>query len=146
MILLNHMISNRADGDIAIWGWLRDVVGRLGYEGMSSDESSDDDEVDMYHTKRLPWRRNIDKELELIDSLRRKEANAFAPQGSKPIKRTRGDRNIESLRGPRKGLPRAFFDDDWFRGERNPVKAYDVSQVDFQWMNIVVGTGGRQAD
>ncbi|KAH7917377.1 hypothetical protein BV22DRAFT_979951, partial [Leucogyrophana mollusca] len=57
--------------DAMVWEWLKDIVERLGEDGMSSEESSVEDEVDVVlRTKIMPWRRDISRELAIIDKQR----------------------------------------------------------------------------
>jgi hypothetical protein len=137
MTLLDYVIAKRADEDIEIWHWLHDVVERLGCDGTSSDESDADQGMIVYQVKRLPWRRDIEKELDIIDALRMNEPEAYAPQGSKPLRRIRGAENPVSLRKPVEGLPKSFYDADWFKDAKDPAFKGAVSRTKFKWMNII---------
>jgi len=58
--------------DVPIWQWLRELVEKLGEDGMSSDESDTDQWTGLptYRVKHLRWRRNMDNELNMVDKLR----------------------------------------------------------------------------
>ncbi|KAI6156051.1 hypothetical protein EDD17DRAFT_1489976, partial [Pisolithus thermaeus] len=50
------------------WKWLKDLTTTLGEHGMSSEESGIENEVEVVlHVKTLPWRRSVERELDLID-------------------------------------------------------------------------------
>ncbi|KAI0338940.1 hypothetical protein BDW22DRAFT_1458217 [Trametopsis cervina] len=98
--------------DAWAWQWLyRVVVDHLGEDGMSSDESEGEElGVHMvYRKKRMPWRRNIDRELALVDRERMRDRENWAPQGSKPAARRSSE--LISVRPAVKNLPRALYDD-----------------------------------
>ena len=79
------------EDDTNIWRWLADVLERLGTDGMSSDESGMEEEIEIiYHTKVMPWRRDLETELRIIDNQRLVDTDIFAPRGSKPVKRRWG--------------------------------------------------------
>jgi hypothetical protein len=108
---------------------------------MSSEESDvEDEDIEMiYHVKRLPWRRNIDKELALIDSTRILDAKNFSKQGAKPARRRRGEDIPASVRGPVVGLPRPFYDNEWFGEVPHRELQLRIPREPFQWINLVVG-------
>ena len=86
--------------DLIIWEWIHKVLLKLGEGGMSSDESEVDKntEMNVYHVKTLPWRRNLDVVMGMIDKQRLKDKDLYSPQGAKPGLRLRGVRYIESKR------------------------------------------------
>ena len=61
------------EDDIKLWNFVYDVLATLGLEGMSSDVSEFDEELDrvVYHVKVLAWRRDIAKFMDFIDAHRR---------------------------------------------------------------------------
>ena len=90
--IVDNKVMFEAHEDLAIWEWLQELVCSLGVDGMSSDESEDDDDTEiLYRVKSMPWRRDIRKELDIIDAIRVKEKGMFSRQGSKPAKRIRVD-------------------------------------------------------
>jgi hypothetical protein len=128
-----------------MWKWLRDIVVQLGPEGMSSDESEIEDKVRIvYNAKVLPWRRNIDKELNVIDAGRIENLTTFGRQGSKPVKRYRS--NLQSTRKPVEGLPRAFYNGDWYgKCSKQEKDGLRVSRKHFPWM-MIIGTGRSDSE
>lgn len=125
------------DEDANIWEWLSSVLERLGPEGMSSDESAVEDGIHVaYRTRITPWRRRMEKELEIIDTQRFVDADIYTPRGSKPVKRIRGTANNMSARRPVATLPRVFYDKDWL--ERQPSKFLEqVPDETFPWYSIL---------
>jgi hypothetical protein len=122
-----------------VWKWLHEMLCTLGHDGMSSDESDAGDSVDDgYKVKVLSWRRNIDKELEIIDSARKDESSRFAKQGSKPVKRVRGEDCPISTREPVGGLPKAFYDKKWLSQDRHRELRLGVSKEQLAWPRIIV--------
>lgn len=51
-----------------VWKFLSNVVMTLGSDEMSFDESGDEDMKMVFHTWMMPWRRNITRELNIIDT------------------------------------------------------------------------------
>jgi hypothetical protein len=126
-----------------VWKWLHDMIETLGCDGMSSEESSVEDEINMvYKVKAMPWRRDIDEELKIIDSERIRDPSIFGRQGSRPAKRHRAVQDLVSKCEPVEGLPRAFYDDDWFENKASGEFKSSIHQAPFQWMNIVVEEEG----
>ena len=66
MIQLKH---EEGAADVSAWQWMEQVLRHLGEDGMSSDESDVEGELNMtvFQVKMMPWRRNIDGELNIID-------------------------------------------------------------------------------
>jgi hypothetical protein len=114
------------------------MVKTLGHEGMSSEESEVEDEINtVLRVKTLEWRRDIEKELGIIDSARVAGPRTFGKSGAKPMIRRRGDKLLLSKREPPTGLPRPFYDNAWFEKERNRARTLEVPDVRFKWMHIV---------
>ncbi|KIP01154.1 hypothetical protein PHLGIDRAFT_17403, partial [Phlebiopsis gigantea 11061_1 CR5-6] len=128
--------------DAPAWVWMRDMLESLGHEGMSSDESDLDDDDDddtlaaTFRVKTMPWRRNITRELDIIDAERRRDASVYHKQGSKPVHRRR-DANLITSRPAAVNLPRAFYSDAWF-GElsERELRQLRVNERSFEWANI----------
>ncbi|KAI5994984.1 hypothetical protein EDD15DRAFT_2140157, partial [Pisolithus albus] len=56
------------DDDLRSWKWLQRLINTLGEHGMSSEESSVENGTEnVLQVKKLEWRKNIDKELEIVD-------------------------------------------------------------------------------
>ena len=136
MLLVQGKIESADMGnEVAIWRWLLKVMETLTADGMSSEESDLDDNVNVvFRTKRLPWRRNIDLELRIIDTERVHVPTNFGKSGAKPAMRSRGGHDLVSERDPVDGLPRRFYDDKWFESEGRKMA---VSKENFIWMKII---------
>jgi hypothetical protein len=138
MDIIESKIAKETGSEREIWRWLQAVIMKLGHDGMSSDESAIDSDIGtVLHVKKLPWRRNIDKELGIIDRARLEPLRTFGRQGMKPMVRRRGHALI-SERDPVEGLPKIFYNNDWIRG-LNDEAALDISQEEFVWMEIMSG-------
>lgn len=86
---------------------------------MSSEESGREDLRDILWPKIMLWRRNIDRELAIINRERvLDEGEIFSTKGLKPRDRKRNARVLESRRKPVRGLPRAFYSEGWLSGLR----------------------------
>ncbi len=132
------MAENRATLDVDVWKWLREVIEHLGHEGMSSEESCVEDGPQIVFRVRRPlWRRNIDKELDIIDAVRIYEPDIYKRQGSKPVQRLRGTGNPTSARPPVKGLPRTFYNEDWLAQQHRPEVNLEMLKREFPWMTII---------
>jgi hypothetical protein len=107
---------------------------------MSSEESeveADDIHI-FYRIKTLEWRRNIDKELGIVDAARIHDPRYFKRQGAKPVRRRRGDVEVISGRGPVVGLPRSFYNNDWFQAQNLREFQLRIPAEPFRWLEIVV--------
>ncbi|KAI6128615.1 hypothetical protein EDD16DRAFT_1458983, partial [Pisolithus croceorrhizus] len=68
--------ENEDDADA--WKWLKDLTTTLGEHGMSSEESGIENEVEVVlRVKTLPWRRSVERELDLIDLQRLLDDDIF---------------------------------------------------------------------
>jgi len=137
------MIQLKADDqfkDLHLWKWLESVLEHLGTDGMSSDESSTEDFETVYRVKNMPWRRDIVDCMDIVDRQRHKDCDIFTPKGSKPTKRVRGTANPASKRNPVYGLPRPFYDNDWFgQLDKYHQTKLDVTDEEFDWYKIMAG-------
>ena len=104
------------------WTTAREVIRILGEDGMSSDESASEDGVFVFRGHALEWRRNLDRLMGTIDAARDK---VFTTRGTRPYIRKRPNRNValgpnggtlRSTRKPKRGLPKALYDPNWFAG------------------------------
>ncbi|KAI5995119.1 hypothetical protein EDD15DRAFT_2195742 [Pisolithus albus] len=74
------------EDDLDAWKWLHKLITQLGKHGMSSEESSIENEIEeVLRVKNMEWRRCINRELELVDFQRLVDVDVFAPQGSHPL-------------------------------------------------------------
>ncbi|KAI6139084.1 hypothetical protein EDD17DRAFT_1436602, partial [Pisolithus thermaeus] len=67
----------KGNDDVIAWWFLHSVITRLGSDGMSSEDSDGEDTETIFCTHTLPWRRDIIKELTLIDQQRLQESSIF---------------------------------------------------------------------
>ena len=118
MIQLKH---EEGATDVSAWQWMEWLLRHLSEDGMSSDESDIEGELDttVFRVKTMPWRCNIDKELSIIDKQQVKDKDIFSPRGSKPGPRIRHYHNPPSDHCHVSNLPREFYDNDWFE-EQDP--------------------------
>jgi hypothetical protein len=126
--------------DTPIWEWLRRLIKTLGEDGTSSDESEVDEQTGstIYRVHKMPWRRNVDFEISMIDKLRFHDKDLFSNKGSKPSPRLRSDRNQDSLRKtPPKGLPKAVYNSEWVaKQSRKDKRKLEISKKPFEWMSL----------
>lgn len=109
---------------------------------MSSDESGTEEGVEtVYCIKIMTWRREIEKELGIIDRKQMVDRDIFAPQGAKPVKRICGTGNPVSHRGPISKLPHALYNQDWLESQVDDYLKVTLctSEEQFRWLNILVG-------
>jgi hypothetical protein len=111
---------------------------------MSSDESDDDGSGELesfrlgFHVKKMPWRRDVTKELQLLDDERMQSKAVFRRKGSKPAPRIRLPDGPRSTREAPKRLPRSFYNDDWFSSlDSREKRRLAVPSVKFPWLNLV---------
>jgi hypothetical protein len=79
-----------------IWDHLVNLIKMLGQDGMSSDESKDEiHEIiePMYQTRTMPWQRDIEDKLKIINNQWYLDQDIFACSGAKPLKRMCGPQN-----------------------------------------------------
>ncbi|KLO05588.1 hypothetical protein SCHPADRAFT_946790 [Schizopora paradoxa] len=119
------------------WIFLRDMLDKLQVQGMSSDET-DFDEVTkekVFRVNVLLWRKDISENLAFIDEKRDDDLH-FSTRGSRGFKKI-ANRKFYSRRAAVKGLPRAFYDDSWFKkiDERRRSLTLKVSRKDFKWLD-----------
>ncbi|KAI5996701.1 hypothetical protein EDD15DRAFT_2123052, partial [Pisolithus albus] len=78
----NHIVVMKSeapdDDDLRSWKWLQRLINTLGEHGMSSEESSVENGIEnVLRVKKLEWRKNIDKELEIVDLQRILDKDIF---------------------------------------------------------------------
>ena len=123
--------------DTPIWKWLHKLIKTLGEDGTSSDESEVDEQTGytIYRVHKMLWRRNIDFEISMIDKLQFSDKDLFSNKGSKPLPRTRSNRNQNSSRMPPIGLPKAVYNSEWIANQRDKRKLR-ISNKSFEWMSL----------
>ncbi|KAI6009164.1 hypothetical protein EDC04DRAFT_2610713 [Pisolithus marmoratus] len=133
------MKSEDPDDDLRSWKWLQRLINTLGEHGMSSEESSVENGIEnVLRVKNLEWRKNINKELEIVDLQRVVDKDIFCSQGAKPLPRKCAPDNPNSSWVPLMGLPTALYDDMWISQltelQRESLK---ISKDPFPWMKLV---------
>ncbi|KAG1763757.1 hypothetical protein EDD22DRAFT_756650, partial [Suillus occidentalis] len=72
--VLHHIIElkkDESDEDLPTWEWLQRLIKTLGDDGMSSAESDVENNVEtVLRVKNMPWRREVERELNIIDHQR----------------------------------------------------------------------------
>ena len=124
--------------DLRIWEWLLELVQTLGEGGVSSDESGVDERTGeaIYRVNRLPWRREMSKEMEYVDT-QRKDGHLFSKKGSKPVPRHRNGGGV-SRRPDLEGLPKALYDKGWYKDlPKRFRERFKFSEKGFKWMTIL---------
>ncbi|KAF8592245.1 hypothetical protein K439DRAFT_1324844, partial [Ramaria rubella] len=59
---------SHSSSDLVIWEWLQRLVQLLGTDGMSSEESGKEGDLeDVLQVKTIPWHCDLEKELAIID-------------------------------------------------------------------------------
>ncbi|EPQ55790.1 hypothetical protein GLOTRDRAFT_93347 [Gloeophyllum trabeum ATCC 11539] len=77
--------SERGEQDTPFWTYLRSTIVRYGEDCMSSDDT--DEETDVFHVRKMPWQRDIERELKIVDDQR--DADGIKDnRGSKPAPRS----------------------------------------------------------
>lgn len=107
---------------LEMWQYVLKCLHKLQHEGMS-DEESGEDEVTIGGEKTrirlrkvlvLVWRHPSFKELfALLDHTREAEASIFSQQGRPKIVRVRVEKQSTTSRTPPKHLPKSFFKPEW---------------------------------
>lgn len=125
--------------DLAIWEWLHGLLDGLGEDGMSSEESDIDMRTGMevYYAKAMTWRKNVDREMRLIDGQRLKDKQLYSRKGANPVQRIRNNTKGETRRQAARGLPKSFYDKKWLTAQSQAShRDLDISKKKFQWMTI----------
>jgi len=87
----------------------------------------------------MDWRRNIEKELEIIDLQRVIDKDIFFPQGSRPLPRKRAPDNPVTSRDPVMGLPKVLYDSLWMSElNEHHKESLKILGEKFPWMKVVV--------
>ena len=125
--------------ELGVWEWLSKMLDYLGTDGMSSEESEEENHRTVFRVKIMYWRRDVVKYLDLIDEQRHKVSGLFSNAGSKGVDKRRGRGNgfLISERSPVKKLPRVLYDDRWFESlQEQGQLLLKVSQHRFEWLQI----------
>ncbi|KAI6131098.1 hypothetical protein EDD16DRAFT_1515258 [Pisolithus croceorrhizus] len=143
VMVLDKMVKLKSevqDDDLQSWKWLQGLIKMLGEHCMSSEESSVENRVEnVLHVKNMPWHRNIDQELEIVDFQCVLDTDIFSPQGSKPLTHKHSPDNPLTTRNVVKALPLALYDGAWFvQLTKCQIEALNVCQQTFPWMKVIV--------
>jgi hypothetical protein len=133
--IAKHKARTTRGQESKMWAWLGKVMDQLGHDGMSSEDSEIEDQIDVVlRVHAMPWRQEMSNELAYIDSQRVRDNNIFGRQGMRPMKRIRGQ-GRESTREPVQGLPLAFYNQTWLNGPR--ALEIKMKETPFTWMTCV---------
>jgi hypothetical protein len=137
------MTAREDQDDIGLWRWLQTMLTTYGADGMSSDETVCDPDTKKrtYKTRSVPWRRNIDKELEVLQKTRVR--NGFSPKGRTKADRLRLPFNNwpPTTRLAQRKLPEVYYDENYIRGLNNFEHAslkMDQSQQRNKWPHLTL--------
>lgn len=122
--------------DLPAWEWIHRLLTRLGAEGMSSEESDVEGGMHpVFHRKLMPWRRDVNEIMELLDKGQQLDVDIWSTQGLKPVPRLSS--GFFNKRRAVANLPRELYDDDWFKGlSVSERKKLDVSGEPFDWLTL----------
>lgn len=125
--------------DIDSWELLLNLFNELGDEGMSSDESDvDNTGLPIFYVKKMPWRPNLEKEIQLVDHQRIADKSLFSKKGAKPVQRVRISRRGESRRDPYQGRPKALYEKLWLAEQTDEMKhKLEISKTKFKLPRIL---------
>ena len=109
----------------------------LGPDGTSSDECGLEDGIkEVYYTKVMLWRRELERELRIIDEQWLVDTDLFTPRGLKPGKRIQGSGNLRISCPALASLLQLFYNEQWL--DTQPSKLHmQVSMENFKWYNIL---------
>jgi hypothetical protein len=106
------MRVHASSGDLAAWNWIGSLLEILGPDGMSSDESDADAHGPILVAKKVPWRRDCEQFMEILDD-ERTNGGLFKKCGQLPERRVRRLDANDSDRKVPKGLPEALYKPEW---------------------------------
>ena len=102
------------------WHHILDTLEWYGREGMSSDESKVEDDIEeIYHPKLLPWHwREADAYMDILDRTRKLPGQgSHSKKGRPPTKQIRhSKKTVVSTQDPAMGLPAALYHWQWMDG------------------------------
>lgn len=115
------------------------LIDALGPDGMSSDEEDEDSAVleRQYKVKKLPWRRNMDYHMAVIDKEHVIHSKNRGAPGALPGKRVLG--GSDSKRVPPEGLPINLYNQVWLKskGSNFVDRFVQPGKEIFEWMEPV---------
>jgi hypothetical protein len=125
--------------DTHVWQYLQSMLAALGKEGMSSDESDYDQAIGTYfRPKSVPWRRNIIRELDMVDKEHRRLGSTQRRRGAKPVIRRRDGQNAVSSSDPVPGLPISLYNPEWLKEKAGEYvkRSLKPATSGFKWKSI----------
>ncbi len=94
----------------------------------------------VFQVHTLPWRRNIDDLLKIVDDEALGSRKGTRRRGAVPRRRTRPRTGIMSTREPPRGLPKSFYGEDWLNGLDDEEKE-DLGASDEKWPWVEITRG-----
>lgn len=144
--------------DRKMWVDFQEIVRQLGKDGMSSDETTEDEMTHRpcFRVSILIWRRDMDAIMDKIDNERLSPQSGFSRRGSKPAPRFRQNRRIVyledqsamaedfrcSARQPARNLPLVFYDEQWLQKHSEDYVEHIIcaSREGFEWVKELAET------
>ncbi|KAG8219713.1 hypothetical protein J3R82DRAFT_675 [Butyriboletus roseoflavus] len=116
--------------DACAWRFLHDIVKMLGTDGMSSEESGEDDMESVFFTSVMPWQRDIARELRLINAKSCSLGSGMPSKGAKAAKHIKSTNVM--LRKLVKALPPQLYNPEWLAMNQKMA-----SEETFQWLDLM---------
>jgi hypothetical protein len=121
------LLRELGDVNVEVWQRIYHILNWMGKDGMSSEESGDENGHHVMRVHYFDWRRkDATSMMQLIDSIRTLRPNLFNPNGAKPVARVRIPE--PSKRPPPKLYPKSFYDSAWYDslsyGERMDLRVH----------------------
>lgn len=118
---------------------MENMIERLGQDGMSSEESEEENDIQViYRPRNMYWRRPMDKELDMIDKEYRRLGQTKNRRGQKVGIRTRVPSAEDSQRGPVVGLPNCLYNERWMsiQTQLYVKDTLKLKKSSFRWMEL----------
>jgi hypothetical protein len=112
--ILKYSSKEELEFEAQAYEFLRDIVTKLGVEGMSEDETDDESTQAVLKVRPLYWRRNLEVEFQLIDAIKTQStwAGSFRKSGAHRQYRSR-EKGSPDHRDPKPGLPEQLYNTRW---------------------------------
>ena len=140
--MVNERMEDDTSGlDLQTAEWLLQMVQYMGKDGMSSEESEEDDlmKTVTLHVKEMPHRRPIIRELNFIDKQRIVDKTKYSKKGMQPMTRIRSSQAGVSRRRPFLGRPKSCYDPSWLDGKsESQVRDLEISEKPFEWREVLL--------
>jgi hypothetical protein len=137
-------MARKGKADSYLWEWLQSMLVTYGADGMSSDDTVFEDNTKnrTFKTRSVPWRRDIDNELSILEEMSVRIGLLQRP-GRAKADRTRlalNDR-LPTTRAVQKNLPEVYYRKEFLRDlselERFNI-AFDKTAENNQWYDLVL--------